>query len=106
MKSLVLSAILVLYVARSAKADSVLVGNTFVNVALAVSSGEFLAQPFVLTGTASVSEIAVTFIRNDPNSLFQFDVTDALGVGANVLTQSFFSTPNRSILRRCSSRFP
>ena len=38
-----------------------------------------------MTGIVSVSEIKVTFVSNDPNSLFQFDVTDTLGVSANVL---------------------
>jgi len=85
MRLSVLFVILVLFVAPNAKADCVLVGNTFVNSALAVSSNEFLAQPFVMTGIVSVSEIKVTFVSNDPNSLFQFDVTDTLGVSANVL---------------------
>lgn len=85
--------ILVLIVAPIANADSVLIGNTpVVSPALAVTSNEFLAQPFVLTGTVSISEVDVTFISNDPNSLFHLEITDALGINANVLAESFFST--------------
>jgi hypothetical protein len=77
MKVSVLLAGLALFFAPMGRADSVLIGNSFVNLALAVSSGEFLAQPLVLTGTASISDIDVTFISNEPNSVFQFEVTNA-----------------------------
>ncbi len=50
---LVIFALLHFVAAPSAEADSVLVGNSFVNLGLAVSSSEFLAQPFVLTATAN-----------------------------------------------------
>jgi len=77
MKVSFLLAGLALFFAPMGRADSVLIGNSFVNLALAVSSGEFLAQPLVLTGTASISDIDVTFISNEPNSVFQFEVTNA-----------------------------
>ena len=88
---LVIFALLHFVAAPSAEADSVLVGNSFVNLGLAVSSSEFLAQPFVLTASANVTSIDVSFI-GDANSGFEIDLTDALGSGANVLAHGFFAS--------------
>jgi len=94
MKLLILGVLLILLVVPVVKADGVLVGNTPVtSPALAVSSDEFLAQPFVLTGTATVSEVNVLFIADLANSVFDLEITNGLGSSANVLAQAVFSNP-------------
>jgi PEP-CTERM motif len=76
----------------TARADSVLVGNTALNQASAISPAEFIAQPFVLSQTSLVSALNVSFISNVPDSLIQIELTNSLGAAATILAGSSFAT--------------
>jgi hypothetical protein len=71
--------------------------------AFAVSTKQYLAQPFVLNVSANVSSITFTFGSASPNSQFVVELTNASGSGAtsaNVLAQATltFSGPFHQLL--------